>query len=120
MSFGLPLLKDSLDSPLSQHFGKAKWLLVYEGAGRHRFVRNAGLSGRSVVQDLAAAGCTDVVILHAGDGAWGHLQRGGMRVWQGEADVPARELIRRAEEGSLARAAAPGAGDPPHGGHCDH
>lgn len=120
MTIGLPLLKDSLDSPLSQHFGKAKWLLIYEGEGRHRFVRNTGLSGHSVVQELASAGCTDVVILGAGAGAWGHLQQGGMRVWQGEADIPARELVRRAEEGALLRAEPPSAGDPGHGGHCSH
>jgi predicted Fe-Mo cluster-binding NifX family protein len=118
MTFGLPLVKDSLDSPLSQHFGKAKWLLVYEAAERHRFVRNTGLSGPSVVEALAAAGCSDVVVLDAGAGAWGHLQQSGMRIWQGEPEVPARELIAGVERGALARAEPPAAGDPSHGGHC--
>jgi predicted Fe-Mo cluster-binding NifX family protein len=121
MTIGLPLLKDSLDSPLSQHFGKAKWLLVYQSPERYQFLRNTGLSGHFVVQALVGAGCTDVVILHAGSGAWGHLQQGGVRTWLGEPGVPARDLVRRLEEGGLARAEPPDEDDPSsHGENCTH
>ncbi len=44
-TIGLPLSHDRLDAPLSDHFGKAKWLAVVPEDGPPRFLRNEGLSG---------------------------------------------------------------------------
>ena len=49
-SVGLTLSRETLDAPLAQHFGKAKWLLIYESDSSFEFVRNEVLSGRGVVE----------------------------------------------------------------------
>jgi predicted Fe-Mo cluster-binding NifX family protein len=117
MRLGLTLSHDRLDAPLSEHFGKARWLAVVEPDGQARFLRNEGLSGGWVARAFAEAGVTDVVVAHLGGGAFGHLEAAGIRVWQGDAAAAASDLAARLAAGALPRLAAP----PPHdhgaGGH---
>ena len=53
--------RDSLDAPLARTFGKAKWLLFWDGGNGAVFRRNETLSGGSVAGAFAASGCRDVV-----------------------------------------------------------
>jgi len=93
---GFPLSHDRLDAPLSEHFGRCKWLGVVEAGAPPRFLRNEGLNGRWVAEALAAAGVTDVVAGHLGGGAHRHLAEVGIRVWAGE---PAEATAARLEIG---------------------
>ena len=47
---------DSLDAPLARTFGKAKWLLLWDGDGGAEFRRNEQLSGGSVAGAIAEHG----------------------------------------------------------------
>lgn len=122
---GLPLSHDRLDAPLSEHFGKCKWLGVHEAGQPPRFLRNEGLNGRWVAEGLAAAGVTDVVAGHLGGGAFRHLAEVGIRVWA--ADPAAATAAAQAEAfaaGRLARMPAPAAPEQGPAGHggcgCSH
>jgi predicted Fe-Mo cluster-binding NifX family protein len=98
---GLTLSRNALDVPLAQHFGMAKWLLIYESDTAFEFVRNEELSGRGVVEVLQQRGCSDAVFSNIGQGALEHLKAAGIRGWYGAPDVPVRELIERLERGEL-------------------
>jgi predicted Fe-Mo cluster-binding NifX family protein len=106
-----PLSHDRLDAPLSEHFGKCKWLGLAEAGAAPRFLRNEGLNGRWVAEALAAAGVTDVVAGHMGGGALAHLQTAGLRAWQASpAGATAAALAEAFAAGQLAPMTAP----PPH------
>lgn len=98
---GMTLSRERLEDPLAQHFGKAKWLVVWDSAGGAQFIPNQGLNGRWVAETFAAAGCTLVVASHLGPGALAHLRAAGIRVLEGRPDAPALELARLAEAGEL-------------------
>lgn len=122
---GLPLSHDRLDAPLSEHFGKCKWLAVAEAGAPPRFLRNEGLNGRWVAEALAAAGVTDVVAGHLGGGAFRHLAEAGIRVWA--ADPAAATAAGQAEAfaaGRLSPMPPPPAPEHGPGGHggcgCGH
>jgi predicted Fe-Mo cluster-binding NifX family protein len=120
-----PLSHDRLDAPLSEHFGKCKWLGVAEAGAEPRFIRNEGLNGRWVAEALAAAGVTDVVAGHMGGGAYRHLAEVGIRVWAGEpVDATVARLVELFAAGKLAPMPAPppaGHGPDGHGGcGCKH
>jgi predicted Fe-Mo cluster-binding NifX family protein len=118
-TLALPLSHDGLDAPLSDHFGKCKWLAILSPGAAPRFLRNQGLNGRWVAEALAAAGVTDVVAGHMGDGAFRQLAAAGLAVWQAApagatgADQAARHLA-----GQLARMTAPPAHDHGAAGGC--
>ncbi len=117
-TIGLPLSHDRLDAPLSDHFGKAKWLAVVPEDGPPRFLRNEGLSGGWVAGALAAAGVTDVVAGHMGGGAFQHLVGAGLRAWQAGPAATAAGQVEALRAGALAPMTPPAAGHG-HGGH-DH
>jgi predicted Fe-Mo cluster-binding NifX family protein len=103
---GLTVLKETPDSPLSPHFGIAKWILIYEPETEGTtFVRNEGLTGKAVVDQLVRHGCTDAIFASIGDGALRHLDAAGIRGWYGDGDQPPVELARLLAEGQLRRAA---------------
>jgi len=109
---GMTLLKESWDSPLSPHFGKAKWVLVYDTESEQQhFERNRGLNGRAVVDIMAAHGCTDAIFTHIGAGALRHLREAGMAGWYGAAGVPASEVLARWQKGELQQARSASAHD---------
>lgn len=113
-----PLSRDRLDVPLSEHFGKCKWLAVVEAGAPPRFLRNEGLNGRWVAEALAAAGVTDVVAGHMGGGAHRHLAEAGLRIWAAApADATAASLVERFAAGQLAAMPSPPAHDHGAGGH---
>ncbi len=92
---------DSLDAPLARTFGKAKWLLLWDGDGGAEFRRNEQLSGGSVAGAIAASGCRDVIAAHVGDRACAHLKALGIRLWQGPVDVPVRDVLELYLRGEL-------------------
>ncbi len=98
---GMALKRNNLDSQLSDHFGKAKWLLAWEDDQHHEFIRNEGLNGRWVAEALAQAGCQVVALNDAGPGAILHLKASGMRLVEAPAELTAREVARRAARGEL-------------------
>lgn len=102
MRIGFTLLKNADTSPLSPHFGMAKWLGIYDTeTGLMRFERNAGLNGRSVADAFARAGCTHAVFTHIGAPALGHLEAHRIRGFWGNADQPATALVIRLQRGEL-------------------
>ena len=102
---GLTVLKEDPQSPLSPHFGMAKWIMIHDPtSGASSFVRNTGLNGRAVVEELVRHGCTDAIFASIGDGALRHLDAAGIQGWYGPADQPSTELSRRLEQGELRRA----------------
>src|SRR5512140_2910817 len=98
---GMTLSRERVEDPLAPHFGKAKWLLVWDSAGPARFIPTQGLNGRGVAEAFAAACCTQVVASHLGPGALAHLRQAGIRVLEGSPDAPAMELARLADAGQL-------------------
>ena len=98
---GMPVSRRQSDAPLSQDFGKAKWLAVHAGAGRVEFIRNVGLSGVFAAATLREAGCKDVVALHLGPRAQVHLRAAGMRLWRGTARVPICDVVASLSRGEL-------------------
>ncbi len=106
MKIGMALSRADVDSPVAEHFGKAKWILFAEPPESFELVRNTGLDGRWVARELQARGCTDVIVRGLGPGAWAHVRVAGMRVWVAGEDEPARALIGKLEAGGL-RALAP-------------
>ena len=65
---GMPLTRDHLGARIAPHLGKARWIAVLDDDGRAQMTRNVGLSGRWVAELFAAAGVTDVVAEHVGEG----------------------------------------------------
>jgi predicted Fe-Mo cluster-binding NifX family protein len=115
-AIALMTLLNREDSTLSLHFGKAKWLMVVEtGTGKSKFVQNAGLNGRSVVDLLVSNRCTDVVFNEIGPGALRHLQSANICGWFGPADMPAPQLLELFRAGKLGRAIEPREGHQGHG-----
>jgi predicted Fe-Mo cluster-binding NifX family protein len=104
--------RDSLDAPLARTFGKAKWLLLWQGENGAVFRRNETLSGGSVAGAVAASGCRDVIAAHLGEKACAHLSALGIRVWRGPADVPVRNVIEMHLRGELRSWSADVAGGP--------
>jgi len=102
---GLTVLKKDPDSSLSPHFGVAKWIMIYEPeTGASSFIRNEGLTGKAVVDQLLRHECTDAVFTSIGDGALRHLDAAGIRGWYGPDDEPPAQLARLLEQGELRRA----------------
>ncbi len=101
MKIGLTTSHADVDPPLAEHFGKAKWLVVMDAPDRLELVRNEGLDGRSVAAELAARGCTDVIVGRLGPGAYAHVRAAGMRVWRGLPGASARALAEALRNGRL-------------------
>ncbi len=101
MKIGLPVSRADVDAPVAEHFGRAKWFLVLESPDRFTFVRNAVLEGRGAVAELASHGCTDVVALRMGQGAYAHATAAGMKVWEADAGASGRILVKRLAAGEL-------------------
>jgi len=95
--------RDSLDAPLARTFGKAKWLLLWDGRNQAAFRRNETLSGGSVAGAIAASGCRDVIAAHLGEKACAHLSALGIRLWKGPAGTPVRDVIEMHLRGELSR-----------------
>jgi predicted Fe-Mo cluster-binding NifX family protein len=119
MRIGMPMSRTDLDAPLAEHFGKARWLLVLDAPDRCEFVRNTELDGRNAARTLAEHGCTDVVALHLGPGAYAHVSAAGMRAWRGDPGLTARDLAERLARGALPPA-EPGGMSHGGGGHGHH
>lgn len=96
----LTLLKKN-DSPLSPHFGKAKWLMVVDDEQQTHFIQNTGLDGRSVVQLLRDQGCDEVVFSNIGEGALRQLMQSGISGWYAPDDVPVPRLLEMLSVGQL-------------------
>ena len=116
---GLTLSRADMTAPVAEHFGKAKWLLVVESPERCTFSRNVGLNGRSVVEELASRGCTDLVARRMGPGAYARATPAGMRVWEAGEAVTARDAVDRLAARTL-RPLAPASEHEDHHGARHH
>jgi predicted Fe-Mo cluster-binding NifX family protein len=109
------VLLDRDTSPLSPHFGKAKWVMISDPeTGATEFEQNHGLNGRAIVDILVRHQCTDAIFAEIGPGALAHLRQGRINAWFAPQNVPASEIIQKFRRGELTRALAP---SPGHGGH---
>ena len=99
---GMTLLRPDWQSPLSPHFGMARWLLIYDAENDQRnFERNMLLMGKGVMDIFVQHRCTDAIFSRIGPGALEILRAAGIRGWYGPADVPASQLIDRLKQGEL-------------------
>lgn len=104
------------DSPLSPHFGKAKWLMVLDSDSQQsHFIQNTILDGRSVVQLLRQEGCSEVVFTNVGEGALRQLKQAGIAAWYAPSGIPVPRLLEMLNAGQLrlARKANSGARNRP-------
>lgn len=107
MRIGFTLLLNQNDSRLSPHFGKAKWIGIYDTETESmRFERNTGLNGRFVADVLGDADCTHAVLTSIGPGALEHLHRYGIAALQGDADTPWPLLAKKVQSDALPPAEA--------------
>jgi predicted Fe-Mo cluster-binding NifX family protein len=112
---GCTVLINRDDSPLSSHFGKAKWVMIADPeTGAAEFEQNHGLNGRAVVEILARHGCSDAIFAEIGPGALSHLQQAQIKPWFGPQDLAAPAVIDRLKRGQLTPAHEPSTG---HGQH---
>ena len=112
---GCTVLLNRETSPLSPHFGKAKWVMISDPeTGATEFEQNHGLNGRAIVDILLRHQCTDAIFAEIGPGALAHLQQAQIKAWFAPQNVPALEVIQKFRRGELSRAVAP---SPGHGGH---
>jgi len=98
---GITVAQNSLNAPLALHFGKTKWILIYESAESFEFIRNEKLVGRNVVDLYQEAGCSDVIVNNIGSGAMRNLKAAGIQAWHGSLNIPARKLIATLKQGAL-------------------
>jgi predicted Fe-Mo cluster-binding NifX family protein len=111
----LMTLSNREDSALSDHFGKAKWILIRDmDSGDSHFVENQSLSGNDVLQHLVREGCKDVLLREIGIGAFGHMKEADIRAWLAPENVPVSEILKKFAEGSLTQVLAP----TEHAGSC--
>jgi hypothetical protein len=82
-TLAMMVFRDSLDAPLARTFGKAQWLLFWEGESGAVFRRNETLRGGSVARAIAALGCGDVIAAHLGEKACAHST-----AWEDPAAAP--------------------------------
>ncbi|HVP51911.1 MAG TPA: NifB/NifX family molybdenum-iron cluster-binding protein [Terriglobales bacterium] len=105
---GFTTLLNRVDSVLSPHFGKAKWVMIRDDeTGKVTFEQNTDPSGRAVVNILRSHGCTEAVFTEIGPGAFRHLQEAGIRGWIAPANVPVTELLERLTRRELFAAMKP-------------
>lgn len=119
---GMTMSRNRVEEPIAQHFGKAKWLLVYDTEGPPRFIPNEGLNGHWVARQFAAAGVAAVVATHLGPGALAYLRAARIPVLAGSPSASAAALAKEAAEGklqALSEAALEGGGHG-HGCGCHH
>ena len=92
---GVMMSADRADGQMSSHFGKAEWIMV-SGAENAVpvFVKNEGLNGRCAAEIVIGQGCTDVILADIGDGALGHVQAAGIRVWASPERVAGDDALR--------------------------
>jgi predicted Fe-Mo cluster-binding NifX family protein len=108
-------LLDKPDSPLSPHFGKAKWLTILDTAtNTMEYVRNTDFTGRSMVELLRKYCCEEVVFNGIGPGALRQLKKAGIAGWLAPADVPISQVSTMLLSGRLRLARKPTCGSAGH------
>jgi predicted Fe-Mo cluster-binding NifX family protein len=117
-AIALPMSRPDISEPLSEHLGKAKWLLVWREDGGHSFIRNEGLNGRWVAERLAQEGCTQLIAQRAGAGALEHLKAAQIRVYQADPGATAAELLALLLDGKLKEMTFPAPEHLPLGASC--
>lgn len=94
---GMTMPRQRAEDPLALHFGKAKWLMIYDTAGgTPQFIENTGLDGRWVAARFAKEGVTRVIAWRLGQGALVHLRAFGIKVLEGNKSTPASALAEAA------------------------
>ncbi len=99
---GLTVLKPEWESPLSEHFGMAGWILIYDAETQQKtFERNRLLYGGAVIEAFERHGCTDAIFSHIGPGALEMLKGAGIRGWYGPGSVPVPQVVEQFLKGEL-------------------
>ena len=102
---------DHEDAELSEHFGAAKWLMIYDEETAETTIEpSAGTDGRAIASMLVISDCTDVVCAEIGPVALAILRMTDVRAWQGPLGVPANKLLAAFRRGELVRATPAPAG----------
>ena len=99
---GVMMSAHAVDEKMSSHFGKAEWVMVADTeSSTIGFEKNDALNGKSAVEIVIRAGCTDVILTDIGDGALRHLQAASIRSWVVPEPVSGSEAFRMFGEGLL-------------------
>jgi predicted Fe-Mo cluster-binding NifX family protein len=89
---------ESASAPLSEHFGKAEWIMLVDEQGVQSFMQNEGSNGRGTAEILLQNGCTDAIFTGIGGGALVTLKAAGIKGWaatKGVSGERALELFAR-------------------------
>jgi predicted Fe-Mo cluster-binding NifX family protein len=96
---------DREDAELSEHFGGARWLVIYDQeSGETTIDPNPGSDGRAIASMLTISDCTDVVCAEIGLVALAILRMLEVRAWQAPRGLPVSELLAAFRRGELPRA----------------
>lgn len=96
------------DAPMSEHFGKAEWILMVEGAaGGPEFVANEAANGRGAAETLVAQGCTDAIFAGIGGGALGRLKAAGIKGWAAPKGISGMRALELFAQGGLREVEVP-------------
>lgn len=88
-------------APMSEHFGKAEWILMSAGAADGpEFVANEAANGRGAAETIVEHDCTDAIFAGIGGGALGRLTAAGIHGWAAPKGISgARALELFAQKG---------------------
>ncbi|QQR91352.1 MAG: NifB/NifX family molybdenum-iron cluster-binding protein [Myxococcales bacterium] len=93
---GIPVVKKEDKPRISEHFGKAKWVVLYDTElGSKAFFRNSGLNGKAVVEIMKTNQCTDAIFASIGQGATNHLHNAEIHGWYSDAIEDVESLIEK-------------------------
>jgi len=95
---------DRPDAPLSDHFGKAEWIMITDAQGATpKFVKNEERNGRSVTGLLLNRKCTDVILHGIGEGPLRYLQAANIHVWFAPSSITSSKAVKLFAERKLPR-----------------
>jgi predicted Fe-Mo cluster-binding NifX family protein len=90
------------DAPLSSHFGKAEWVMVFDSAATQpSFFKNEELNGRGAMNIVIREHCSDVILAGIGEGAWGRLLAANVHAWIAPASVTGEQALQMLVRGEL-------------------
>ena len=77
----VPVIEDSLESPISTRFGKSDWFALADGEGSITFLANPHGGGAEVLRWLSEQGVKTIITAHIGPKPHAMLREAGIRVY---------------------------------------
>lgn len=104
---GIMMTADRAEQPMSEHFGKAEWMMVADTESQAvEFIKNDGLNGKGAAEIAIRSGVSDLVFAEIGFGAFGHLKAAGILGWVAPGPITGAEALQMFEKQQLQPAGA--------------